>query len=105
MLNGATLSALAMAGTAVLRIVVSSDSMKNATATSHGSSRLLDSCNFLFYRHVQQHEPILDGLQGETDKNEPNAEGSHAALRKVVGEILDERTDHDPDGRNNSRNQ
>jgi hypothetical protein len=30
-----------MAGTAVLRIVVSSDSMKNATATSHGSSRWL----------------------------------------------------------------
>jgi hypothetical protein len=29
-----------IAGTAVLRIVVSSDSMKNATATSHGSSRL-----------------------------------------------------------------
>jgi hypothetical protein len=30
-----------MAGTAVFRIVVSSDSMKNATATSHGNSRLL----------------------------------------------------------------
>jgi hypothetical protein len=29
-----------MAGTAVLRIVVSSDSMKKATATSHGKSRL-----------------------------------------------------------------
>ena len=29
-----------MAGTAVFRMVVSSDSMKNATATSHGSSRL-----------------------------------------------------------------
>jgi len=28
-------------GTAVLRIVVSSDSIKNATATSHGKSRLL----------------------------------------------------------------
>jgi len=31
-----------MAGTAVLRIVVSSDSMKNATATSQGSKRLPD---------------------------------------------------------------
>jgi hypothetical protein len=31
-----------MAGTAVLRIVVSNDSMKNATATSHGNNRLLD---------------------------------------------------------------
>ena len=35
--------ACAMAGTAVLRIVVSSDCMKNATATSHGSSRLTAS--------------------------------------------------------------
>ena len=32
-----------MTGTAVFRIVVSSDSMKNATATSQGSSRLLDA--------------------------------------------------------------
>ena len=31
-----------MAGTAVFRIVVSSDSMKNATATSHGKSRLVE---------------------------------------------------------------
>ena len=31
-----------MAGTAVFRIVVSNDSMKNATATSHGNNRLLD---------------------------------------------------------------
>jgi hypothetical protein len=29
-----------MAGTAVFKIVVSSDSIKNATATSHGKSRL-----------------------------------------------------------------
>ena len=40
MLSGATLSAAAMVGTAVFRIVVSSDSMKNATATSHGNSLL-----------------------------------------------------------------
>src|SRR3954466_8925042 len=40
MLSGATPSAAAMAGTAVFRMVVSSDSMKNATATSHGRSRL-----------------------------------------------------------------
>ena len=32
-----------MAGTAVFRIVVSSDCMKNATATSHGNSRLMAS--------------------------------------------------------------
>ena len=43
MLSGATFSAAAMVGTAVFRIVVSSDSMKNATATSHGNSRLLVS--------------------------------------------------------------
>jgi hypothetical protein len=43
MLSGVTFSASDMAGTAVFRIVVSSDSMKNATATSHGKSRLLEA--------------------------------------------------------------
>ena len=43
MLNGTTCRAEEIAGTAVLRIVVSSDSIKNATATSHGNSRLLAS--------------------------------------------------------------
>ena len=43
MLNGATPSALAMAGTAVFRIVVSSDCMKKATATSHGKKRFTAS--------------------------------------------------------------
>src|SRR6202042_2594761 len=37
MLSGATFRAAAIVGTAVFRIVVSSDSMKNATATSHGN--------------------------------------------------------------------
>jgi hypothetical protein len=45
MLSGATCSAAAIAGTAVFRIVVSSDSIKSATATSHGSRRLLDGAN------------------------------------------------------------
>ena len=40
MLKTGTSSACAMAGTAVLRIVVSNDSMKNPTATSQGSNRL-----------------------------------------------------------------
>src|SRR5579864_5353547 len=40
MLRGATPRAEEMAGTAVLRIVVSSDSIKKATATSHGRSCL-----------------------------------------------------------------
>jgi hypothetical protein len=39
--RASTPSACDMTGTAVFRIVVSSDSMKNATATSHGKSRLL----------------------------------------------------------------
>src|ERR1700692_4794076 len=43
MLSGGTLSASEMAGTAVFRIVVSSDSMKNATATSHGKRLLLEA--------------------------------------------------------------
>src|SRR5665213_3216561 len=45
MLNGTTPRAWAMAGTAVLRIVVSSDSMKNAIATSHGSRRFEFGCS------------------------------------------------------------
>ena len=43
MLNGAMASALAIAGTAVFRIVVSSACMKNATATSHGKMRFTAS--------------------------------------------------------------
>jgi hypothetical protein len=41
MLKGDTWSAAEIAGTAVFRIVVSSDSMKKATATSQGKTRLL----------------------------------------------------------------
>ncbi len=40
MLSGGTFSACAIVGTAVLRIVVSSDSMKKPIATSQGRSRL-----------------------------------------------------------------
>ena len=43
MLSGVTLRASEIAGTAVFRIVVSNDSMKNATATSQGRSRLLEA--------------------------------------------------------------
>jgi hypothetical protein len=45
MLRGATWSAAAIAGTAVLRIVVSNDSMKNATAISQGTRRLLETAS------------------------------------------------------------
>lgn len=51
MLNGATLNAAAIVGTAVFNMVVSNDSMKNATATSHGSKALL----------------VLPGVSGEED--------------------------------------
>src|SRR5882724_4347356 len=40
MASGGTLSACAIAGTAVFRMVVSNDSMKKPTATSQGSRRL-----------------------------------------------------------------
>src|SRR5580698_9335448 len=43
MLSGVTASALEITGTAVFRMVVSSDSMKKATATSHGSRRFTAS--------------------------------------------------------------
>src|SRR5271154_3415620 len=43
MLSGATWRAKEMAGTAVLRMVVSSDSMKKATATSQGRRLLAAS--------------------------------------------------------------
>jgi hypothetical protein len=44
MLNGATWSAAAIVA-AVFRIVVSSDSIKNATAISHGTRRLLEAAS------------------------------------------------------------
>ncbi len=43
MLSGETSSAREIDGTAVLRMVVSSDSMKKATATSHGNNALAAS--------------------------------------------------------------
>src|SRR5690349_1777459 len=43
MLSGAMSSALAIVGTAVFKIVVSNDSMKKDTATSHGRTRVADS--------------------------------------------------------------
>src|ERR1700726_4682169 len=50
MLRGGTLRACAMAGTAVFRIVVSSDSMKNPTATSQGRRRLAVAVSVSFSR-------------------------------------------------------
>src|SRR5208282_3946415 len=45
MLSGATWSAAAIVGTPVFRMVVSRDSIKNATAMSHGSSSLLEAAS------------------------------------------------------------
>jgi hypothetical protein len=42
MLSGDTFRICEITGTAVFKIVVSNDSIKNATATSHGKSCLLD---------------------------------------------------------------
>jgi hypothetical protein len=58
MLSGATPRAEEMAGTAVLRIVVSSDSMKKATATSHGTIRLAAS------DRAGEDEAAIDGAGG-----------------------------------------
>src|ERR1039458_1731531 len=62
MLSGGTFKASAMAGTAVFRIVVSSDSMKNPTATSHGSSRLAVSVRAISSR-VGKRERCLSACE------------------------------------------
>src|SRR3984885_10047473 len=46
MLSGVTCSAGERAGRAVFRIFVSSDSIKNATATSHGRRRLVEAAGW-----------------------------------------------------------
>ena len=60
MLRGATWRAAAIVGTAVLRIVVSNDSIKNATAISHGNRCLLESAS------EASGEVALVGLEGLT---------------------------------------
>src|SRR5579863_6048207 len=69
MLSGVTFSASEIAGTAVFRIVVSSDSMKNATATSHGNSRLLEADGADGSRVIWPEGEELDGLGGMESKN------------------------------------
>src|SRR5579863_3826520 len=59
MLSGATFNAAAIAGTAVFKMVVSKDSMKNATATSHGNNRLLEaSSETAFAKPVFSHAAV-----------------------------------------------
>ena len=69
MLSGVTFSASEIAGTAVFRIVVSSDSMKNATATSHGKSRLLEADGAAGSEGVWPEGEEVDGLDGMESKN------------------------------------
>src|ERR1700731_3897845 len=59
MLSGCTSSACAMAGTAVLRIVVSNDSMKKPTATNHGSRRLAVSLRTILSRACKRSPAAL----------------------------------------------
>ncbi len=68
MLSRAAASASAMAGTAVSRIVVSSDSKKKPTATSHGSNRFAESPGagdaawHTWYRFGGEGDEAFDGL-------------------------------------------
>src|SRR5882672_1034777 len=50
MLRGGTFNACAIVGTAVFNMVVSSDSMKNPTATNQGNSRLAVSLKAVWSR-------------------------------------------------------
>jgi hypothetical protein len=71
MLSGATPRAEEMAGTAVLRIVVSSDSMKKATATSHGKIRLAASDG------AEEEEEAIDGAGGCIGRSYRRAHSQH----------------------------
>src|SRR5438034_1528627 len=95
MLSGGTASALARVGTAVFRIVVSSDSMKKATATSHGSNRFTSvrrSCacplfGWLGSGHRYRCEMHLRPDPVLARKVHPKLPGN-GRLRKRVGPIL-----------------
>jgi hypothetical protein len=69
MLSGVTFSASEIAGTAVFRIVVSNDSMKNATATSHGKSRLAEADGTAGSEGIWPEGGEWDGLGGMESKN------------------------------------
>src|SRR2546425_1615075 len=85
MLSGATLSAAATVGTAVFRMVVSSASMKKATATSHGSIRLTDSSGedrggigWSIVRRFDRSHPRLEAEQIPSARMLLRAESRHA---------------------------
>src|ERR1700730_151532 len=43
--------------------------------------------------YIKECQPILDGLQGKTAKDERNAEYAEASLREIVGVVFDVRTE------------
>jgi hypothetical protein len=88
MLSGATFSASEMAGTAVLRIVVSSDSMKNATATSQGNSRLLEAVGADGTEGDLPELVNLDGLGGMESSNHSTSEPQDLLEATVTMQIL-----------------
>src|ERR1700730_17925359 len=71
MLSGVTLRASEMPGPAVFRIVVSSDSMKNATATSHGKRLLLEADGAA---GIEGERVELTGLMAMESKNYSTSE-------------------------------
>ena len=51
---------------------------------------------------IKQRQPILKGLQYKTAKDEPDAEGSEASLRKTVSIVFDVRIDGGPNARDDA---
>src|ERR1700680_4294494 len=67
MLNGGTLSACAIAGTAVFKMVVSKDSMKNPTATNQGSNRLAVAVSAMLSVSGKASPPLSAGERAVDD--------------------------------------
>jgi hypothetical protein len=51
---------------------------------------------------IKQSQPILKGLEHETAKDERDAEGSEASLRKTVSIVFDVRIDGGPNARDDA---
>jgi hypothetical protein len=79
MLSGVTASALAITGMAVLRIVVSSDSIKNATATSHGNMRLMASDGVAKW---------AGGKKSSTEADQDKKRASYCSQRGIVAQTI-----------------
>jgi hypothetical protein len=81
MLRGATWSAAAIAGTAVFRIVVSSDSINTAIATNHGRTRLVEwlgkSWDGIDESQPERLAPDWENQRGETSGMVRDDEQNH----------------------------